>query len=316
MRRPLARRHRRRRTSLGAALLTLAVVALVLVAVLAGAGGTQRAAGQIAPGEPTPQSDASVPAQRVTIFGASPVEAANETWGIGDSNQGNGGSSATIVRYSSSGWTIGASLLNHAGEPLSGFAPASSTSGDTYPLAGEMTPDGSGALLGASQGGANEMLLVRDPGGSFQQTTPLPAPEAGEHALLQLEEKLYGGLRAPLLAALEEANGHAGALVVPVRSGGGTSDDGVLHWDGSSWTREPIEIPTAAKAGFHVLAIGASSPTNAWLLAELSSEAYPSGAVALFRRRLGESGETTRWQPVALKAGATPHEAFPLTVPL
>ncbi len=40
----------------------------------------------------------------------------------------------------------------------------------------------------------------------------------------------------------------------------------MLHWDGSSWHREAIETPPSATE-FEVLAIGASSPQNAWLLA-------------------------------------------------
>ncbi len=50
--------------------------------------------------------------------------------------------------------------------------------------------------------------------------------------------------RAPLIAPLEEAGGRAGALVVPVNEEGSGVEDGVLHWDGSHWTREPIEIPS------------------------------------------------------------------------
>ena len=34
-------------------------------------------------GEPTPQTDDSVPATRVTMLGSSPKEATDETWGMG-----------------------------------------------------------------------------------------------------------------------------------------------------------------------------------------------------------------------------------------
>ena len=69
-------------------------------------------------------------------------------------------------------------------------------------------------------------------------------------------------------------------------------EDQVLHFDGHEWTCEPIEIPTASKEEFRVLGIAATGPTNAWLLAQLSSKAsYPAGAVALFRRVREGEGE-------------------------
>src|ERR1019366_844510 len=70
----------------------------------------------------------------------------------------------------------------------------------------------------------------------------------------------------------------------------------------SEWSVEPIEVPAASKEEFQVLAISASSPQNAWLIARLSSH-YPVGSIALFRRRPGTGGEPASWQPVTLRAG-------------
>ncbi len=53
-----------------------------------------------------------------------------------------------------------------------------------------------------------------------------------------------------------------------------------------------------------MLAIGASSPDNAWLLAQLSQQSDPGG-VALFRRHLDSGGAPT-WLPVAPGAGSKP----------
>ena len=95
------------------------------------------------------------------------------------------------------------------------------------------------------------------------------------------------------------------------------SEDQVLHYDGHEWTSEPIEIPTASKEEFRVLGIGATSPTNAWLLAQLSSKAsYPAGAVALFRRVHEGEGEHAKWVWKPVTATGKGEEAEPLTVPV
>jgi hypothetical protein len=291
-----------------------AMLALALALVfLPGPAATPTAAGQAGGGEVTPQTDASVPARNVTMIGSSPAEAPDETWGMGQY-----GSASVLVRYQpSTGWSLGPGLLNSAGQPLSGFELARTESfryRNPSPSSGRMNPDGSGVLVGtipAGKGGAGEreqVVLVRNPGGSFQETAPVPTEGPG--ALLKPGESLFGLDRPPMITALDETGGQAGALVVPVDEAASV-DDGVLHWDGHSWTREAIEIPANSSERFEVLAMGASSPQNAWLLARLSSN-YPAGSVALFRRYLGSPGEAPTWRPVAPEpAGA----GEPLTVP-
>jgi hypothetical protein len=296
--------------ALAFAVLLVLTGALMLAGVLPGSG-TSRAVARPASNEPTPQTDDSVPARNVTMIGATPSEAGapgeNEMWGVGEH-----GSTTMLVRYSSqTGWSLGPVLP--AGFKL-----------EQNPLGGQMTADGSGVLVGTVPVAAGttvvrQVALVRNPAGSFAETSRVPAEgeplQAGEEALLKKGEALLGAKRAPLIAPLDEA-GHAGALagalMVPVVEGSGV-EDGVLHWDGSRWTREPIEVPAASTKDFRVLAIGASSPANAWLLAQLSSS-YPAGAVALFRRHAGEGGKGPSWRPVALEAGAKPNEAHPLKV--
>ncbi|HEY2537781.1 MAG TPA: hypothetical protein VGI24_12475, partial [Solirubrobacteraceae bacterium] len=301
---------------------------MVLTVTLLVVGGASRASGAAGVGgEPSVQTDASVPAFRVTMIGASPLEAPDETWGIGEADQ-DGVSSWVVVRYAEgAGWSLGPGLLDSAGKPLAGFhpdSPKAPRASDTSPLAGQMTPHGDGVLVGTALGasGTEKVVLVRNPnsaGGAFQETTPVPPPPAsppkgGPEPLLEQGETLFGAARAPLLAPLEEAGGHAGALVVPVNEEGSGVENGVLHWDGSQWTREPIQIPADSAKEFRVLAIGASSPSNAWLLAQLASNPhYPPGAVALFRRRLGGS-EGPSWQPVAPAPATPPGE--PLTIPV
>jgi hypothetical protein len=263
------------------------------------AGSGSRAAGPSGSGEVTAQSDDSVPATDVTMFGASPQEAAGETWGMGTL-----GGKTVLVRYTAEGgWVIGPKLLDSSGNTLSGFVLDQPTGlSHPSPLAAQMTPAGSGVLAGAV--GSRQVLLVRSPGHEFQETAPLP--ETGE-AALQTGESLFSPQdRAPLIVPLDESNSQAGALVVPV----GGAETGVLNWNGKQWTREPIELPKGTEeGGFRVLAIAASSPTHAWLLAQLSAQ---TGAVALFRRRLGsEAGAVPRWQAVPPPGG---HAGEALTV--
>lgn len=313
-----ARVKRRRRRALLLGIGVLAAGALALGCWPGGRGSSSLGA-QATGAEPTAQTDASVPASRVTLIGASPQEAPAETWGIGEANVGGQGSQWVIVRYTETGgWSLGPGLLNAEGGPLSGFVPDKpivSGSSATSPLAGQMTPAGAGVLIGTAPNaghGAQQVLLLRNPGGAFTETPPVPNGQGGGETLLEPGEILFGAHRAPLIAPLMEAGSspHAGALVVPVRESAGV-EDGVLHFDGQKWTREPIEIPAASAGDFRVLAIGASSPENAWLLGQLSSKGYPAGAVALFRRQLGGAGGPS-WQPVALRSGGTPGE--PLSV--
>ncbi|HYM54680.1 MAG TPA: hypothetical protein VES97_04915, partial [Solirubrobacteraceae bacterium] len=296
MRRPGRIAGRFRRRSPGLAALAAGVLVLALAASLSGLGASAPAVGSTEPSEPTPQTDASVPAAEVTMIGATPLEAgapgANETWGIGRGSHG-----AVLVRYSAgAGWTLAPSLQDSAGQPLSGFTLAAS------PLAGLMTPRGSGVLIGTDGSNANKTVLVRDPGQPFKQTEPVPGAD------LEAGEDLFSSDRAPLIAPLDEGGSKAGALLVPFKDGGAV-EQWVLHYSDEQreWTREPIEVPASSSSEFRVLAIGASSPSDAWLLARLAS---PAGAVALFRRHHGAGSEAT-WQPVSVE-GAAP--GAPLTV--
>jgi len=77
----------RRRAALCLLLLGCAIAAtLTGLSVLAGS----RASAQPAPGEPTPQTDDSLPASQVMMIGASPQEAPAETWGIGQGGADSG----------------------------------------------------------------------------------------------------------------------------------------------------------------------------------------------------------------------------------
>lgn len=302
--------------ALALAVLPTLVGALLLAGVLPGPAASTPAAAQPAAVQLTAQTDASVPAAGVTMIGATPEEpgapGSEETWGVGRRGEGN----HVLVRYyvhptptggEEGSWTLGPTLP-------AGFAPLS----EENPLEGELSTRGAGVLAGTIA--KRQVLLVRSPGGAFVPTAPVPVEgeelQKGEEPLLKKGEELYGTKRAPLIAALEEAGGDAGALVVPVDTAPSAGvESQVLHWDGTRWTREPIDIPAKSKEEFRVLAIGASSPQNAWLLAQLaSSPSYPNGNIALFRR-VPEGTESWVWKPVPPSGGPS-EEAQPLSVPV
>lgn len=286
--------------------LVAGVLALALTGVPPGTGGTPRATGQTIVGEVTAQTDDAVPAKEVTMIGSTPQEAGGgryETWGIGK-----GVSGPVLVRYAAeTGWSLGPGLEGEAGEPLTGphafklDEPGAALSPDAGPstLAGQLTADGAGVLAGEVED--KQVLLAREPNNPanpFRETKPVPEAVLGG-------DRLFGFERAPLIAPLDETGGHVGALVVPVEEHGVGVEEDVLHWNSetSEWAKEKIELPSGVSGeDFRVLGIGASSPSNAWLLGELSS----AGTVALFHRQ--HSGGELVWQPVALKSGGEPGE--------
>ncbi len=285
---------------LRAAAIGLALLATVVAAALLLGGSSDdvtTAAAQSAGGEVVAQTDDSVPARNVTMLGSSPAEAEGETWGIGQGNA-EGSQAWQLVRYTSAGgWTTAPALQNEHGEPMSGFQPAGSpgpTGEPIHDLAGSIAAGGAGALLGfvsdkSAPNGQLRMVLVRQPGGAFRET-----PEVPTAMLNTANESLYSEYRAPNFTALEEAGGKAGALLAPVRLGGAGPEAHVLHWNGTAWSSEPIRLPPEAEnAGFRVLSLSAASPSDAWLLAQLSSH---GDKVALFRRITG--GSEVEWKPI------------------
>jgi hypothetical protein len=301
----VAKARRSRRRLLTAVVPACALVSLTLVFGLAG-GGPVAASGQLSAPQDAFQTDDAVPATEVLMLGASPQETKGETWGIGKEA---GTESYAIVRYTTAGgWTRAPAILNGSGEPLAGFAPAASVT------AGGMTPGGAGIVFGFVE--KAKVMLIRNPGQPFQEAKLEPTPEAGKEAILDEGEELFASKTGPLATPLEEGSS-AGALVVPAGTGEGEGaskkEPIVLHWEAAAerWTREPIELPEAARkeGGFQALGIAAGSPTNAWLLARVSSS---SKGVSLFRRVPGAEGTPGTWQPV--KPGSGYEAAAPLSV--
>ncbi len=315
-----AGRARPRRYSLPARLAGLLLCAAALALLLLGSGRASRAAAEAAGQEPLPYTDVAVPAENVVMLGATPAEPGapnGTTWGLGELREGNE-AVPKLVRYtppSQAGGFGEEGGWEPSSELPAGFQP-DHPNHKPSPLEGQMTVAGYGVLAGTlpREGETQQALLVRKPGGGFEATAPVPREghiKAGEEPLLREGQTLFGSQRAPMIAPLAEGDGSAGALVMPVYAEKGV-DEAVLHWDGHSWTREPIAIPPASAEEFKVLALAASDPQHAWLLARLSGT-FGTDAVALFRRVEEKGGWS--WQPVEVEVGHE-HVKLPLSVPV
>jgi hypothetical protein len=247
-----------------------------------------------------------LPASDVAIIGASPSEAPGATWAQGRLGgipaQVNGQAllnTQTLLHYTTATGTWQA-------------VPLDDTQGQELNFtwwASEVTADGGVVLAGEGSGQLG--LVVRNPGGAFALAPP--PTSNGKGATLTPGEQPFTG--APVMAALDETGGSTGVLIAPVqtsapaitstKSGTGeqaaeaeaeaSTGPGVLHYDGNSWTREPIceqyasSECTAPAESVTPLAISASSPHNAWMLVSTSADR------AMLFQRLLEPDDRYAW---------------------
>jgi hypothetical protein len=211
-------------------------------------------------------------------------------------------------------WTISETPLSEVGgQPYRGMQP-------DRPSA-RITPHGGGLLVGQDTtrpSGKQVVVLARDPGGRFQVLPEPPAgvlPQAGEGA-------------DPNAGKLIEAEGAGAVADTAVESGGHTEaffgalgriqDTSVIRWDGTQWSREPLELPGGYPGSFTIVALAGSTPQNMWLLGRASQE---SGlGIMLFKRVLNGTGEG-HWQQVELGStlfaqAATPAQSVSGVAPL
>lgn len=286
----------------GARRLALAGSVLVLLALVVSLGAGPNRAGAEAPGELVVQPVLKSAAAGVEVlYGAG---SPGEVWGAASALN-------VVVRHTEAeGW-----------QQVPVGAPGGGPSADSFiaigPQAGRTTP--TGGLVLAAAGSRSKTLLVRDPGGGVVEVAPPPdelmldaasrvayeeatSPEEAGRIFGADGEELYpqpnaGGVK---LAAIEESDGETGALVVP-HPEDGQLQDGILHFDGESWEREPICVDVAPlpcqgpeSARFRVVAVDAGGPGNAWLSGHFGST---TSGIELFAREGGE------WRPQGLGAG-------------
>jgi hypothetical protein len=327
------------RRPLPAAAAALVVAASVAAAMLTAGAGVSPSASSAAQAstaglDPTGslsfQPVLGLPASDVALIGASPGETAGEVWAQGRVGAVPAATSSqpiadaeTLLRYTSSSgaWQV---------VPVQG-SQDEALNFDWW--GSEVTAAGGVVLAGAEEASGKETsedvqsVITRNPGGAFVKAAPPSA--SGPQAVVAAKEQLYPtGSSAgrssvdPLMAALDESDGKTGALVVPVWSDTapegepsgepseapvGVGAPGVLHYDGSTWTREPICSQytggkcMSASATIKPLAIAASSPQGAWLLASSST-----GPLQLFQRVTptgAEPSATPVWIQVGFSSG-------------
>lgn len=220
-------------------------------------------------------------ARTLVPFGIEATSAGPRAWALGRVDD------ATVVlsRAPSGAWS---STPLAAGRPVGGDAPQH---------AGELTPDGHGAVLLA----APTRLFTRAPGGAFT-AAPDPGPA------LAADEQLVGGdpaaATARTLLAVVGGEDPAVFLAPTIADGTGSA---VLRLDADGWEREPIDAPDPVRP----LALAAAGPSRAWLLGS------SAGRVVLLLR----DAATERWAPIAfddalLSAAATVEVAPPPADPL
>ncbi|MBK5221255.1 MAG: hypothetical protein JJE35_15970, partial [Thermoleophilia bacterium] len=167
-----------------------------------------------------------------------------------------------FLRYTeASGWQVYETPVDASGNPYRGPSPNR--------LSARITREGGGVLVGrdATRPVASQVVVLdHDPAGPWKALAPPPAsvllPAEGERPAESLAGELGAGQIAN--AAFDEG-GHTGLLFAPI---GRSVADGVIHYDGSEWSREAVKVPAGSEDLFHILAIDATGLGNAWAIAE------------------------------------------------
>ncbi|MBS1869134.1 MAG: hypothetical protein JSS99_05680 [Actinobacteria bacterium] len=205
-------------------------------------------------------------------------------------------------------WSLAQTPVDELGNAYRGPRPNAATA--------RITAHGGGALVGRDSdrpAGAQVVVLVRDPDSSARfAALPAPPPgvvDAGAGEALAADQ---GAGHVPIAAWDDGTHTH---VLLPVV--GGAVEDAVAHWDGSGWSREPIDVPPASSASFHVAALAASAGGDAYLLAE--TDPRLGDGLVLFAREDGAGG--ARWvqrdlgAPL-LAAASTPAQGVESLAPL
>ncbi len=201
---------------------------------------------------------------------------------------------AFLRHTDATGWQVYETPLDEQGNPYRGPAP--------NPLSARTTARGGAVLVGrdtARPVGSQAVLLHRDPGADTFQALAPPSPEvllpAGPDGPAEAIAEDQGAGRVAI-AAFDEGD-RTGVLVAAT---GRPVTDAILHFDGTDWTREAVEIPAGSESAFRILAIDATDADDAWAIAEAAPALGRS--VVLLERTLASGGAT--W--VARELAGTP----------
>jgi hypothetical protein len=258
--------------------------------------------------------DLGVPATEAVTFGTSAGEAPGEVWAYGAAASG----PVLLERSDATGWRVLALPAGTEGGP-----------GTYGPFAGQSTVAGGVVLL------SGQSVIVREPGGEPRLVpAPLAQPAAGG-VLVAGESLLPANPAGPVTlpyAAIEDTDGHTGVLIAPSNDGGeppsAPLQPGVLHYDGSRWTREPIELAGEQEAnGFTALALAcagtssapaSSAPGNCWLLAgyDVGSTGGRPNRLVLFRRTTSSDPSGYTWEPEQFASGLLNEQSVVAIAPL
>ncbi|HEX8689416.1 MAG TPA: hypothetical protein VF729_04150, partial [Solirubrobacterales bacterium] len=192
-----------------------------------------------------------------------------------------------FLRHTDShGWQVFDAPRDEAGQPYRGPTAVNR-------LSARIARGGGGVLVGRDTSrpvGKQLVVLHREPGGWWRALEPPPPdvllPAEGERPAEALAADQGQG--AVAIAAFDEA-GHTGLLFGPQ---GRSAADGIVHFDGQEWSREPIEVPFDSVAEFRIVAIDATGLGNAWALA-LPDDETSSRSVVLLQRTSTPDGP--RW---------------------
>ncbi|MCX6387035.1 MAG: hypothetical protein NTV40_10505 [Solirubrobacterales bacterium] len=181
-----------------------------------------------------------------------------------------------FLRYTdATGWQVTQTPTDLAGNPYRGFIP--------NPISARMTPNGGGVLVGRDPHRTSTqqaVALYRNPRGRWRElpappdTVALPA-SGPDPAEVLADERGAGRVSVAAYDQGQRLGLYFGLV-------GGGAQAAVAHWDGEAWTREPIEIPVGSEGDFEILAMAASTPTNAWMLVRPSASL--NRGVVLYQR--------------------------------
>lgn len=277
-------------------------------AVLVVAGAVVPTAAQETPAVPVPVAQLGTLDRDAVLMGAAVQGEAGEAWAFRllpaetplpvttgrepAAAAPNGPGQLVFLRATSASgrFAVAETPVDELGRPYRGMTPNGPSA--------RITPRGGGMLIGSdptAAAGERVVVLARHRGGRFRRLAG-PGPVLLPAASGAPAETLATGDGSGRVAgtAVDGATGTELFLGVLGRP----TESAVAHWAGA-WTREPIAVPADTVDSLKILEIEATSPANAWLLAQEDPAA--GTGIALYRRVT--AGATATWQRSSIDLG-------------